>query len=175
MMKNATVILNTTPLPDRFYAIYDIVNPDKREKTMFQQIRSRLLPHKSTFHWDCKCDEIAYLAWNNKSLNFHADLKQLTARGGYLKFGIGLEKYSNSKKCFDLWINKSIYWKTEYLENLNTLSKKVIGKDVNLLNTEEILLLIAWHDMLNRGINEAPKVQERFKILKTQYEGKAST
>ena len=175
MKENANVIMQTSPLPESFYAVYDIVNPDKREKSMFQQTRTELLPHKSNYHWDCKCDEIGYLAWNNKSLNFHVDLNQLMARGGYLKFGIGLEKYSNSKKCFDLWINKSIYWKTGYLEDLNTLSKMVVGKELDSLNTEETLHLIAWHDMLNRGVNDSTKAQKRFEILKKQYEIKAST
>jgi len=169
MKENGSIIALTTPLPKRFYHVYDIIHPDQRAITMLEQIRTYILPNQQVGHWDCKCDEIGYLAWNNHKADLKFNLTNILKKGGYLKFGIGLEKYSSPEKCFDFWINNSIFWKGHFLKDLNSLSQIIANKNVNQLNTEETILLIAWHDMLNRGLTDSNSVQQRFQMLKKHY------
>lgn len=170
MEENGTMVLQSVSFPDAFYQVYDKVKPDQRERNMLEQVRVDVFGNRNVKHWDCKCDEVGYLMWNNKTLNLKANRDLLLEKGGYLKFGIGLEKYANPQKCFDFWLNNSIFWKGNYLKDLNTLSTTVINKDLDKLNTNEILLLIAWHDMLDRGIDDSLSIQKRYEILKREYQ-----
>ena len=132
MKDNGLKILNTDKLPDNFYLVYDIIKPLQRNTTMSEQVWKRILmPHIVA---DCKCDEIGYIAWNNKSLDLNINLENLLKEKGYWKFGFGLEKFSTPQKCFDYWINNDILYNGKYLKDLNELSIKVLDKKIENLN-----------------------------------------
>lgn len=173
MKENGLEVFNSPNLPDNFYHIYDIVKPNNRKVTMAQQFLSSLT--SSHNRYDCKCDDISYLSWNNNNLNLRLDPGQLLKSYGYWKFGFGLEKYATPQKCFDYYINNDIFFKQNYLQNLNELSKKVLDKELENLKTDEILKLIAWHDALRISRGRIEFVNQRYLVLKNVYNQKTKS
>ena len=174
MIENGIQIKNSPDLSDNFYNVYDKIKPFQRNINMNQQLWGEIIiPHNGK---DCKCDDIGYLSLLNDNLKLEFKLDRLTKGKKYLNFGFGLEKYSNSKKCFDYWINNSILFNGVYLNNLNELSEKIFNQEIKQLENEEIIMLIAWHDMLKKGQKDIEIINKRFEILKRVYErNKAST
>jgi len=174
MIENGLQVLNSPNLPDNFYLVYDIIKPSQRNSTLSEQIWSNILrPHEGK---DCKCDDIGYASWNNDNLKLKLSTENLLKENGYLKFGFGIENFSNPKKCFDYWINNNIQFNGAYLKDLNELSEKIFIKEISLLKTDEIIMLIAWQDMLRKGRNDIEIINKRFKVLKYMYDrNKAST
>lgn len=168
MRFNGKQILDSPKLPVKFYEIYDLIKPNQRHTSMLDQIKLKLFrPHTGS---DCKCDDIGYIVWNNDNIKLEFELSELLKQYRYWYFGFGLEQNSNPEKCFDFWINNAIPWKSGYLNNLSELSDLTIGKNLNELGTDEILMLIAWHDMLTRGRADVERIQKRYEFLKTTYE-----
>lgn len=164
---------NTKELPSKFYNTYDIIKPFQRKSTMTNQVISRFTGYnKST---DCKCDNIGYILWNNDNINLDVNLSNLLKTLGYWKFGFGLENNSSPEKCFDYWINNNICIKGKFLKDLNALSLLKLNKEVKNLDTDEIIKLIAWHDVLKIGKNDLTMVNIKYEVLKATYESKKTS
>jgi len=167
MKFNAELVNESPTLGSGFYEVYDIVKPNVRFSTMTEQLLAIVLQGKNRN--ECKCDDVPYISLHNKT-NLQANLNHLLVRNGYLKFGFGLENYTESGKCFDYWINNSISWNGEFINSLNDLSVLFLKKEIELLDTTEILRLIAWHDVLLKGRNREVEVEERFVVLKKVFD-----
>ena len=99
----------------------------------------------NTSVYDCRCDEIGYLAWNNDNYNFKFNMDKGVGR--YRQFGYGLQYYTTPKKCFDFWLNSDIIWSGHYLKSLNELSTINFQKNIENLNQAEIIQLIVCRNL----------------------------
>lgn len=169
---NAQTISSSSALPNKFYEVYDILKPGKRKHTMLGEfVWLFYFPGRGP---NCRCDDIGYLAWSNDNLNLKFNQKNLMSKRGYWKFGFGLESKASSEKCFDYWINHSTYYNRRYFSSLDELAILKINKSIADLNTKEIILLIAWKDMIEKGSSDEDIVQRRFDTLDRLYHVKIS-
>lgn len=168
MEYNGQQILNSPKIPQKIYNIYEKIEVNEVKTSMIHQVTSQIL-FPLLKRKNCKCDKIGYLAWNNKNLNFKFNLSQILKKHGYLKFGFGIEKYSSSKKCFDFWLNNSIYLNNHYLKSLNELSQIKIYKNIEELNDDEIIKLLAWFKALNYGRNNKEEMNKFYRNYKQVY------
>ncbi len=168
MIYNASLVEESPALTNDFYRVYDLVKPNQRKTTMIDQLwNSFANPHD---RYDCKCDDIGYLAWNNPSATFKFNQNALLKRKGYWYFGFGLENYSSTEKCFDYFMNNNIYWKNKYLKDLNELSIVTLKKELSSLDDHDIILLIAIFDGLNiSGNYDKDYVSKRYDVLLVEY------
>lgn len=146
MKYNAKIIDSSISQPDNFLKIWDKLYPNSRNNVMNKQLWSdltRVLGNSK--YYNCKCDEIGYLAWNNDNHNFKFNIDK--GVGKYRQFGYGLQYYTTPIKCFDFWLNNGIIWNGHYLKDLNELSQINFQKDVDRLNQSEIIQLIAYRTL----------------------------
>lgn len=167
MKINTQKVLDTPSLPSKFYEVYFTIYPNHKDISMTEELFYMLIdPHKK---YDCKCDAIGYLTWNNKNTEFEVNMDDLLSWGGYYKFGFGLEKYATPRKCFDFWINHDIYWNKEsrYLNGVEELSQKIFEKSIEILDTDEIIRLIT---MLKPQYRKGEYFDKRYAVLKSVYD-----
>ncbi len=168
MKYNAEIVASTKPLPENFLKVWDILFPNSRNNGMNNQFLSEvnreMLGGKIS---DCKCDEIGYLVWENKISKFKYNMEGV---GKYRRFGYGLEYFTTPDKCFDFWMNNNIYWNGKYLNSLNELSVICLNKNIDELNQEEIIRLIAYKRMGDKAQSDTTKFNALVLELKNKFE-----
>lgn len=152
MKLNADIVNNSKSIPKNFIAVYDRIHPYNRSYSMFDQVSSQINPISLRKHfspYNCKCDEVGYLLWNNKNFKFNGNLTRLIQM--YPEFGFGLERYSSPENCFNFWYQNDILYRGRYLNDLNELSKLTLKKDLDSLNDDECIKLILIRRQPNRN------------------------
>jgi len=146
MKYNANIVNSSPPLPANFLKVWDRLFPNTRNNGMNKQLWSELTSEigNSNFY-NCRCDEIGYLAWNHDNYYFKFNMKK--GIGQYRKFGYGLEYYTTPSKCFDFWYNNAIIWNGKYLKDLDELSEINFKKSIVSLNQLEIIELIVYRNI----------------------------
>ena len=159
MKYNARIVDSSISPPPNFLNVWDRLYPDSRHNGMNNQLLSELTAEiaKTKFR-DCKCDEIGYLAWNNDNYNFKFNLDK--GIGKYRRFGYGLQYYTTPAKCFDFWLNNGIIWNGRYLKNLNELSTITLNKNIESLNQNEVIQLIAYRQLSYNRANDSTVFSE---------------
>ena len=77
MKLNADIVNNSQSIPNKFITIYDKIHPNNRSYSMFEQVFSQFNPISLKKHfrpYNCKCDEVGYLSWDNKNFKFNGNL-----------------------------------------------------------------------------------------------------
>lgn len=168
MKYNAEIVASTKPLPENFLKVWDILFPNSRNNGMNNQflseVKREVLGGKIS---DCKCDEIGYLVWENKISKFKYNMEGV---GKYRRFGYGLEYFTTPDKCFDFWMNNNIFWNGKYLNSLNELSVICLKKNIDELNQEEIIRLIAYKRMGDKAQSDTAKLNALVLELKYKFE-----
>jgi hypothetical protein len=146
MKYNAKIIDSSISPPDNFLKVWDRLYPASRNSGMNKQLWSELTREFGNSKLDnCKCDEVGYLAWNNRNHNFKFNIDK--GVGKYRQFGYGLQYYSTATKCFDFWLNNDIIWDNHYLKDLDELSMIKFKKNVESLHQTEVIQLIAYRNL----------------------------
>ena len=168
MKYNAKIVDTSITTPNNFLKIWDKIYPSTRNNRMTKQLWSGLTRElaKSSFY-DCKCDEIGYLAWNNNYHNFKFNVDKQV--GKYRQFGYGLTFFTTPEKCFDFWLNNDIIWKGQYLKNLNELSIINFNKNITSLNQTEIIQLIAFRNLGYTQSKDTILFKETTRILEAKF------
>lgn len=146
MKYNAKIVDSSISQPDNFLKVWDRLYPESRNNGMNKQLWSELTRELGNSNsYNCKCDEIGYLAWNNDNHSFKFNIDK--GVGKYRQFGYGLQYYTTPIKCFDFWLNNDIIWNGHYLKDLNELSMINFKRNVENLNQTEIIQLIAYRNL----------------------------
>ncbi len=168
MKYNSNIINTSTQADSSFIYVWDIIYPKSRTVSMnaqlFSYIKNGLF--KSEIE-NCFCDELGYTAWSNKEFSFRFNNEK--ELGQYWQFGFGIELNSTPEKCFNFWLQHNILWNGNYLKNVNELSLLCLQKELEKLNTQEIIKLICYRKLGSIQSRDSSAFTKEYNYLLSVY------